>query len=353
MGAARRTALAPLAPEEPPVHAALTRLALAATLLVIPALAVAADPPTPPTAPAAPAAAAPATPATPATPAPPSPVSGIRSKLSAADLLSAESILEVHEQKNGRDGPWVEGLGWLARGAWMLGDRDKAKRYADAANRECETRVAGGADLDKESGLAGALGASIEVEAQIRQRADGVQPATRYLDEQLARWPKPVSLRSRLNKRRNLMTLVGARAPELAVEDHSGPAPQPLASLRGKPVVLFLWAEWCGDCKVQAAALARVKAKYAERGLEVVALTRYYGDEPRAAEKARVDSMWTAVYPAVGEIPRVFSTASMERYGGSATPTFVFVDREGVVRDYTPTRLTEEELDRRVAAIAR
>jgi hypothetical protein len=49
----------------------------------------------------------------------------------------------------------------------------------------------------------------------------------------------------------------------------------------------------------------------------------------------------------------VLSTASMERYGGSSTPTFVFVDRAGIVRGYTPTRLTEAELDRAVAAILR
>lgn len=38
----------------------------------------------------------------------------------------------------------------------------------------------------------------------------------------------------------------------------------------------------------------------------------------------------------------------MVRYGGSSTPTFVFIDRKGIVRRYTPTRLTEEELDRTV-----
>ena len=85
------------------------------------------------------------------------------------------------------------------------------------------------------------------------------------------------------------------------------------------------------------------------------ALTRYYEKtaEKRSAEKARVDSVWKADYAAVGTIPLALSTASMERYGGSSTPTFVFVDRQGVVRDYTPTRLTEAEFERRVAAIQR
>jgi thioredoxin-related protein len=43
----------------------------------------------------------------------------------------------------------------------------------------------------------------------------------------------------------------------------------------------------------------------------------------------------------------------MERYGGSSTPTFVFIDRSGIVRFYTPTRLTEEAFDRALATITK
>ncbi len=38
-------------------------------------------------------------------------------------------------------------------------------------------------------------------------------------------------------------------------------------------------------------------------------------------------------------------------YGASATPTFVLIDRKGVVRRYAPTRLSEEELSRRIDAV--
>ena len=34
----------------------------------------------------------------------------------------------------------------------------------------------------------------------------------------------------------------------------------------------------------------------------------------------------------------------MLRYGGSSTPTFVFIDAAGVVRAYLPYRLTEGRL---------
>lgn len=132
--------------------------------------------------------------------------------------------------------------------------------------------------------------------------------------------------------------------------------PPTLASLRGKPVLLFIWAEGCGDCKAQSATLARAKSRFENKGLQLVTLTRYYEGEnepepPR--QKAKMDSVWKAVYADIGTVPIVISTASMEHYGGSSTPTFVFIDREGIVRRYTPTRLTEEELDRELEKLMR
>jgi hypothetical protein len=117
---------------------------------------------------------------------------------------------------------------------------------------------------------------------------------------------------------------------------------------------MFVWAEWCGDCKGQSTTLARAYDRWSRRGVEFLTLTRYYDpDSVRTSEKARVDSVWSAVYAKLGPLPHVISTASMERYGGSSTPTFVFIDRRGIVRSYEPTRLTESELDRRIAALAR
>jgi len=294
-----------------------------------------------------------ATAAKPATP--PSPVSGIRNKISAGDLLSAESILEVYREKHGEDARYCSGLAWLARGALLLGDLEKANRYAADVRTRCMDSIAQGARLEENDDLAIALGAAIEVDAQRIQREQGAPAASALVKSELEKLEGPVSLRSRLYKRLNLLSLPGSRAPELEPDDWIGTRPPTLASLSGKPVVLFLWAEWCADCRAQAASLARIKSRHAKDGLEVVALTRFYEKTPekRATEKARADSVWKADYSAIGSIPLVMSTASMERYGGSSTPTFVFVDRKGVVTDYTPTRLTDAELERRLAAIVR
>jgi cytochrome c biogenesis protein CcmG, thiol:disulfide interchange protein DsbE len=303
-----------------------------------------------PTAPAAP----PVPSATAVAAAPPSPVSGIRNKLSAGDLRSAESILEVHRAKYGEDGGYLVGLSWLTRGALLLGEPDKARRYATDVRARCTDRAAHGADPAKDSNLETALGAAIEVEAQLIQRGRGARAAAEYVRGELAQVKGPVALRSRLNKRINLLTLVGSRAPELVVEDRLGDATPTLAALKGRPVVLFLWNAGCGDCKAQAPALARLATRYTNQELQVVALTRYYEKEvERAAEKAEVDSIWKAVYTDAGPVPVVFSTTSMERYGGSSTPTWVFVDRAGIVRGYVPYRLTEAEFDRALEKILR
>jgi len=300
---------------------------------------------------------APATTAATVTPAPsppPSPVSGIRNKLSAGDLLSAESILEVHREKNGEDGAWLQGLAWLTRGAFLLGDMEKAERYAKQVREACAQRLAKGDTLEKNHDLEIALGAAIETDAQRLERTKGKKAAASLMRDEIARHASPPTLLMRLHKRLNMLTLEGTPAPEWVTEDFVGEPPPALASIKGSPIVLFLWYEGCGDCKAQAASLGRVLEKHKGSDLRCVAITRYYDEPPaRPAEKARIDSVWTAVYAGVGAVPRVISTASMITYGVSSTPTFVFIDRKGIVRRYAPTRLTENELERSIAAITR
>lgn len=326
----------------------------AAALLFAATLALAMEGPTPPSA-APPPPAASTAPATPPAPAPPpSPVQGIRNKLSAGDLLSAESILEVHRAEKGEDAAYLSGLAWLARGALLLGDLDKAEGYAADVRRRSAEAKSRDFSLEEDRAAETAFGAAIEVEAQRLHRLKGSKKAAEYVRGELAGIKGPVALRSRVNKRLNLLTLEGAPAPEIAIEDVIGVPPPALLALRGRPVVLYLWAEWCGDCKAQAAALARAVKRHAADGVQFIALTRYYDPaDKRVAEKDRVAGAWASAYAEVGSLPIVVSTASMERYGGSSTPTFVFIDRAGIVRRYTPTRLTGDELERAIALIRR
>jgi thiol-disulfide isomerase/thioredoxin len=119
-------------------------------------------------------------------------------------------------------------------------------------------------------------------------------------------------------------------------------------------VVLFFWWEACGDCRMQAAALRRTVEKYSSKGVAFLAPTRFYGDpKDRAEERARIEAAWRDVYGLSSRVPVPIGDEPMLRYGVSATPTFAFVDRKGVVRRYSPTRLTEGRLSAAIDKILR
>jgi thiol-disulfide isomerase/thioredoxin len=297
-----------------------------------------------------------AAPAPSATPAPNIDVRMIRMKISAGDLASAESILEYHRAQTGEDGDYVLGLAWVARGAALLGDWKAASSYARLARSAADARLKTPADWESQSEAVYALGTSIEVEAQALAAAGKKADAIRYLDdrekaEEAAK--APYNLRARIWKRRNMMELEGKAAPAIHADDRVGGEVPSLDSLKGKPVVLFFWWEACGDCRMQAEAFRRTVEKYAPKGVAFVAPTRYYHPGDHAEEKGKIETSWSDVYKLKGSVPVPVSDEAMLRYGVSATPTFVFVNRKGVVTKYAPTRMTEERLSAAIDEILR
>jgi thiol-disulfide isomerase/thioredoxin len=289
----------------------------------------------------------------PAAPAAPDDVRMIRYKISAGDLPSAESILEYHRTEKGEDGDYLLGLAWVARGAVLMGDWKAAASYAAAAREAAEAKLKTPADYDANREAVYALGTSIEVQAQALVAAGKNAEAIRYLEESSRSQEKaPYNLRARIWKRRNQIELEGKPAPAIQAEDHVGAEVPSLESLRGKPVVLFFWWEACGDCKMQAAAFRRTVEKYAPKGVAFLAPTRFYSTD-RNEEKQKIEKSWREVYALPDSVAAPISDAAMLRYGVSATPTFVFVNRKGVVVRYSPTRMTENRLSSAIEDLLR
>ena len=270
-------------------------------------------------------------------------VRNVRLKISAGDVATGQAMIEDHKRAKGADAEYLSALGWIARGAEMLGRLE----LAEDAVRELQ-----GAIPEESSEHLNAYGAAIEVEGLLIRRREGRGAAIRYLEEKLAN-ASAVSLRSRIRKNINLLSIEGQPARAIGGATLAGGAPPAPEALRGKPYVLFFFAEWCGDCKSQAPSLTRVWEKYRNR-VPMIAVTRLYSSPSdktpltAAEETAKVQKVWGESYPGLADVPVVIDKEGMIHYGASATPSFALVDARGVVRYYTTTRLSEAELSRRI-----
>ena len=123
-------------------------------------------------------------------------------------------------------------------------------------------------------------------------------------------------------------------------------------------VVLFFWAHWCPDCKIEGPILASLLDEYGSRGLTVVAPTQRYGyvaggtNATPDEETKYIVQVRDQYYPWLAKLPVPVSATDHQRYGVSSTPTVVLVDRNGIVRLYHPGRLTAAESRRQLQKLS-
>ncbi len=269
----------------------------------------------------------------------------VRRAAARGQLAAAEQRLEGQ----GVTPEWVEAWSWLGRGALAAGSLDQAASYA-AKTRELALDMLRGRTLERERRLATALGAAIEVHAQTLDRRGERGEAVAFLREELARW-RGSPIHTRIQKNLHLLDLEGKPAPPL-----EGAPPE----MRGRPVLLFFWAHWCGDCKRMAEELAKVREVYGPKGLLVVAPTQTYGyvargrDAEPEEETRYIDEVRRLHFAALDGVAAPLSQENFRNYGVSTTPTIVVVDREGLVRLYHPGAMRFADLSARLsAALAR
>jgi thiol-disulfide isomerase/thioredoxin len=275
-------------------------------------------------------------------------INDVREAAAQNNFALGDSIVQKYRRSQGVTPEMIVAVSWLGRGALAAKQLDKAESYAKETQRlaleELNRRP-----LDAEGELPIALGAAIEVEAQVLSQRGERGAAVAYLKTELAKY-QATSIRTRIQKNINLLSLEGKAAPALDEREFLGAKPTPLASLKGKPVLLFFWAHWCGDCKQESPILAEVAKEYAAKGLVLVAPTQRYGYVARGEEAGRsdetkyIDEVRHKFYSDLLNVPAPISEENFKNYGASTTPTVVLIDRQGIVRLYHPGTMSLEEL---------
>lgn len=277
----------------------------------------------------------------------------VRAAAQKGDFATGEKLAEEFKKANGMTGEYIEAFSWLGRGALAAKQFDKAIAYADRT-RAMSLELLKTRKLDDEKRLPIGFGASIEVHGQAMAGQGRRTEAVAFLQKELAAY-RGTSIRTRIQKNIHLLSLEGKPVPAIEIKEWLGAKPAPVAAMKGKPVAMFFWAHWCGDCKFQGPILARLRKEFP--GLTVIMPTQRYGyvkggvDAGPAEELKYIDEVRKEFYAELVDASAPVSEENFKAWGSSTTPTLVLVDRKGIVRLYHPGRLTYEELLPKIQAL--
>ena len=133
---------------------------------------------------------------------------------------------------------------------------------------------------------------------------------------------------------------------DYTVEDMSG-AKVNLASFRGKPLLINLWATWCGPCRLEMPQLEARSVKFKDRGLAIVGLS--VDDEPEEIRK--VAQEFKITYPMLvglgqGDLIRGLGYQD-------ALPLSILIRADGTVAGRVTGLMTTGDWERKLQALTR
>ena len=274
-------------------------------------------------------------------------VDDVRSALGAGNSAAAEAVLNTYRAQHGVDPAYLEALSWMARGALAAKQLDQADKYAGETESLTRQQLRHRA-LDSDPHLAIAMGAALEVESKVLAARGENAKAVALLRRSITTYGS-TSIRARLQKNLNELSLAGEPAPALSETQYLGVRPVALSQLKGSPVLLFFWAHWCGDCKYEGPIIARLSSEFGGK-LAVMAPTRLYGyaaqgeDAKPSDELAYIGKVWRQYYPGLQSVAVPISKSNFNNYGASTTPTLVLIDAKGRVALYHPGLMQYDEL---------
>jgi len=134
----------------------------------------------------------------------------------------------------------------------------------------------------------------------------------------------------------------GALAPDFTLVNLDGENVS-LSDFHGQPVLINLWATWCGPCRIEMPTIQSRFEEYREEGFIVLAVNF---DEQRTDVQSFRDEFrltFQMLLDPGAEVQRLYRTRSY--------PTSFFVDRNGVIQAQHIGVMTEGNLDSNLAQI--
>lgn len=119
---------------------------------------------------------------------------------------------------------------------------------------------------------------------------------------------------------------VGATAPEFTLSSLDGKSVS-LSSYRGKVVLLNFFATWCPPCRAEMPDLQATYKELKDKGFEIIAVDL---QEDQATVSGYAKSLGLSFTVLLDKNADVFG-----QYHITGLPTSYFIDREGVVREFT------------------
>ncbi|MCC7118226.1 MAG: TlpA family protein disulfide reductase [Anaerolineales bacterium] len=119
---------------------------------------------------------------------------------------------------------------------------------------------------------------------------------------------------------------VGFIAPDFTLKTPGGES-YTLSKLKGKAVLVNLWATWCPPCRAEMPAMQRIYDEYKDRGLIVLGLNMTAQDNP--LEIAPFLQKFSLTFPVLldetGEVGKAYQLRSL--------PSSYFINREGLISE--------------------
>src|SRR5215475_9162027 len=137
-------------------------------------------------------------------------IKDVRTAIASNDFSTGARLIQAYRSSNGVTPEMLEALSWMARGELAAKNYDQAEKYSEETY-QLSTAELKKRPLDQEKNLPIALGAAIEVGANVLAARHQRTEAVIYLQDQLNLY-RTTSINARIQKNINLLSLEGKPA---------------------------------------------------------------------------------------------------------------------------------------------